>query len=627
MAMLRGMRAAAPIIWIIVFVAFVGGFLVLDTSGLLGSGGLTPTTRVAKVNGHSISYGDWSERLQAAQQQATQGTGRSLTMDETRELEGRVLEEMIMEILLDEEYRRRGITVSDEEIIRAAEMLPHPDLMRSPEMQTDGRFDPEKYRRFLSAPSTRAGGYLVYLENFYRTEVPRRKLLEQIISDVHVTDTEMWNKWREVYDSVQVSYVAFTPEMHPDSIPVPESEVRAFYEENKETFKQRGRANVSLLHVPKVITAADTASARERISTLRAEIAAGNDSTFEIVTRRESDDTRSAPTGGDMPRGVRGQYFGPAFDSAAFALRVGQLSQPVLTPFGFHLIKVMEKKADTIHFRHLLVEVRQSDSVALALDRRADSLASLAGEKTDPRSFDETAAKLALQVRPAMVFEGQPLVHDGKYVPSVSAWAFSGVRPGETSMLFDADEGFWLARLDTLVQEGIPPLNAVRDVIAKRLENKKKLEALRDRAAKLAQAATTSSLESAAAAAGITVQKTPVFSRVSFVQGIGQDNEAIGAAFALSSGSVSVPIMTDDALFVLRVDKRWNADREAWARQRDAQRTLLLQSMQQSKIQSFLRALRESATVVDERKKLNEMGREAAAIQEQQNQQQQRRRQ
>src|SRR6185503_11095528 len=109
------MRSAAKYIWLFIVVAFVGGFLLAETSGLIGRTPLTPTTPVAEVNGHKIFYNAWQQRVQQTMQQQQQ-PGRSLTQDEVRQLENDVLDEMIMQVLLEQEYRRRGISVTDEEL-------------------------------------------------------------------------------------------------------------------------------------------------------------------------------------------------------------------------------------------------------------------------------------------------------------------------------------------------------------------------------------------------------------------------------------------------------------------------------------------------------------------------------
>ena len=141
--MMQSMRASAKYIFWFLLVAFVGAFLFTDASGLLGIGGVTPTTPVAVVNGTDIRYIDWTTRVNQEIQAAQQG-GRSLSQDETRQIENAIFDQMVADVLLEQEYRRRGITVSDEEIRQYARFSPPPWVQNAPDLQTDGRFDPVK---------------------------------------------------------------------------------------------------------------------------------------------------------------------------------------------------------------------------------------------------------------------------------------------------------------------------------------------------------------------------------------------------------------------------------------------------------------------------------------------------
>src|SRR5688572_30484744 len=103
-------------IWIFVFGSFVIGFLLLDTSGLLGLGGatITPSTAVAEVNGTEVPWVTWQNLATNLEQQQTQQSGRSLSLDERNRIEDQAFEQLVGSILLDQEYRRRGISVSDQ---------------------------------------------------------------------------------------------------------------------------------------------------------------------------------------------------------------------------------------------------------------------------------------------------------------------------------------------------------------------------------------------------------------------------------------------------------------------------------------------------------------------------------
>jgi peptidyl-prolyl cis-trans isomerase D len=599
---LQQMRSAAKYIWLFIVVAFVGGFLLVETSGLLGRTPITSTTAVAEVNGRDILYTEWQQRVQQAMQNQQQ-QGRSLTQDEVREIENSVLDEMVSNVLLAEEYERRGISVSEDEIREYARYAPPPFLINNPELQTDGRFDPQKYQRLLASPQARQGGILMALEQYYRTDIPKMKLFDQITDGVYVTDAELWRTWQDERDSAQVSYVVWRPTVDSAAIKaVSDAEARARFESRKKEYDRPGEAKLSVLHIPRRITAADTAATRARLMALRAEIAAG--AKFEDVAKRESNDSISGANGGDLGRGAKGRFV-KEFEDAAYKLRPKEVSAPVLSPFGLHLIRVDEKKGDTLALRHILLRIQQTDSAATATDRLADSLATLAAGSDDRTKFDSAAKKLDLPISTTVAYEGQPAALNGVPVPSASAWAFTGTRVGDISDLFDDDRGYWLVRLDTLIEGGDARYERVasqiRDEIAREKANDKLLPA----AQQFAQAATTSGFDAAAKAAGLVVVKTPTFTRISFVPGLGQFSKVIGAAFGVPVGAVSAPIKDDAGVFVLRGERRVNADRAAFDKDLATLRRQRVEQIKQQRLRLFLEDLRKSAKVVDNRKDIN----------------------
>jgi len=605
------MRSAAKYIWIFIVIVFVGVFLFTETSGLLGRARITTGTVVAKVNGDEIPYTTWVQAAQQRIQQEQEQRGRSLTLDEEGQIRNDVFNQLVQSLLLDQEYKRRGIRVTDEEIVQAAQFSPPPQFMQSPELQTDGRFDLEKYQRFLKSAAARQQGLYFQLENYYRTEIPRAKLYESVASQVFVTDDELWRAYRDQHDSAKVSFVTFDPASVPDSsVAVSDAEISAYYDAHKKELERPGRAVVSILSIPRVVTAADSAAVRAHAVALRDDILKG--AKFEDVAKRESADTVSGANGGFLGRTAKGAYV-PAFETAAYALTPGQISEPVETQFGVHLIKVDEKKGDTIAVRHILLRYQQSDSSASRTDKRADSLAKMAAAQTTPQPFDSAAKALKLKPAQGIAIEGEPLTIAGQYVPSVSAWAFSGVKPGETSDLFDSDNGYVLARLDSVQAGGLPPLSQARDEIKRTLVAEKKLDKLMTKAKEFAAAAAASTLEAAASSRSLTVTTSDAFTRGGFVAGLGRLNEAIGAAFSLPVGVVSNPVRTSDAVAVIRVDRRVEADHAAWEAQKATQRQQVVQGLRQQRIQAFLQQLRTDAKIEDRRKSLAEAARQTAS--------------
>ena len=602
------MRASAKYIWIIIVILFVGGFLLAQTSGLLGRAPVTSTTAVAKVNGEDILATTWYQTTQNLEQEATQRNNQSVTLDERQRLMDQAFDQLVTDALLRQEYRRRGITVTDDEILQAAKFSPPPGLMQSPDLQTDGQFDPAKYQRFLTSPLARQQGLLYQLEQYYRTEIPKEKLFDQVAGDVYVTEDQLWRRYQDQHDSAQVSFVMFEPERISDSaVRVSDDEIRAYYDTHKKLFEKSGTAKVSIIIVPRVVTAADSAAVRAHAVELRTKILGGEK--FEDVARAESADSASAVNGGSLGKGPKGRFVAP-FENAAAALKPGEISQPVLTQFGYHLIRLDARAGDTLTLSHILLRIQQSDSAAARTDRRADSLSRMAASTDQPTKFDSAARVLQIPIIRANVIEGNPLTVNGQYIPSVGSWAFEGARPGETSELFDADDGYYLARLDSLTPGGTQSLDQAKQDIRTYLMRQKKVDALIPQARNFAKVAAASSLESAAKLMGLQVVSTKPFTRVTGVQELAQTPEAVGAAFSLPVNTVSEPIRGTAAVVVERVDKRFPANRADFDKQKAALRQQAMSQLRQQRVQQFLGNLRAVAKIDDRRKQVEASSRQ-----------------
>ncbi len=596
------MRASAKYIWIIIVVLFVGGFLLVQTSGLLGRAPVTTTTTVASVNGEDILFTTWDQTARNLEQQASQSSNQSITLDETQRLRDQAFDQLVTDALLRQEYRRRGITVTDDEILQAARYSPPPQLMQSPDLQTDGQFDPAKYQRFLQSPLAKQEGLLLQLEQYYRTEIPKEKLFDQIANDVYVSDEQLWRRWQDAHDSAQVSFTAFDPDRVPDSaVRVSDDEIRAYYDTHKKLFERPGHATVSIIIIPRAVTAADTAAVRARSLALRARILGGEK--FEDVARAESADSASATNGGSLGSGGKGRFV-PAFETAAYALKPGEISQPVLTQFGYHIIKLDARKGDTLTLHHILLRIQQSDTAAAQTDRRADSLARMAASTDLPAKFDSAARTLRIPVLKAQAIEGNALTVNGRYIPSVGPWAFGGAKPGETSELFDAEDGYYLARLDSLTRGGTLPLDQAKQDIRTYLMRQKKIDALIAPATNYAKVAASSSLESAATLMNMDVIKTKPFTRITGVPELAQLPEAVGAAFSLPLHVVSAPIKASGGVVVERVDSRVQSNRAAFEAQKEALRQQVLQQLRQQRVREFVANLRDVAKIDDKRKQV-----------------------
>ena len=143
-----------------------------------------------------------------------------------------------------------------------------------------------------------------------------------------------------------------------DKVTVSEDEQKKFYDENKDKFKteESVRASHILIGVSDKATAEDKKKAREKAEAIRKRLLAGED--FAAVAKKEST-CPSAPQGGDLGFFSKGQMV-PEFEKAAFALKPGDISDVVETKFGYHIIKVAEKKpAGTVSYDEAKKNIEQ----------------------------------------------------------------------------------------------------------------------------------------------------------------------------------------------------------------------------------------------------------------------------
>ncbi|MDQ2890746.1 MAG: peptidyl-prolyl cis-trans isomerase [Gemmatimonadota bacterium] len=593
------MRSSAKYIWIFVTVAFIGGFLLYESSGLFGSAPITSTTAVATVNGEDILVTTWQQLSSQLEQQRSANTGEQVSLDQQRAIEDQAYNQLVNDALLRQEMRRRGITVTVDELTNAAKYSPPPQLMQSPELQTNGQFDLAKYQRFLASPSAKQSGLLMQLESYYRDEIPKQKLYQQVTSGLWASDAALWMNYRDAHDSAQITYASFTPtDAQIAATPVSDNEVRAYYDAHKKDMTRAGRARVTVASIPRVITASDSAAVRSHIVAIRDSILKG--AKFEDMAKAESADSGSAVRGGDLGKGVKGRFV-PAFETAAASLKPGELSGPVLTQFGYHLIRVDSRNGDTVAMHHILLKIAQSDSNADRTDRKADSLSKMAASAETPDKFNAAVKALGLRTFTADVTEGQPLLEDGASVPSVSAWAFGG-KVGESSDLFDDEHGYYMARLDALTPGGAQSLDVVKNDIHTLLARQKAVQSEGDPARKFAIAASASSITQAGQILNTRTTRSETFTRTSGLPQLPNSGRVVGAAFALPAGTVSEPIVTDGAVYVMTVDRRVEADRKAFDSAKEQLRSQYLNSMQQGRIQEFLNNLRAAANITDRRK-------------------------
>jgi peptidyl-prolyl cis-trans isomerase D len=539
------------------------------------------------VNGEAITYQEWigAYRNLYEQQQKAQ-PGQPITAAVNRQIENAAWDQLVMQKLVNQELRRRDIEVSRSELVQAARFAPPAELMQNELFQTNGQFDIDKYHQFLAAQSDNQ--MLLQLEAYYRDVIPRSKLFYQVTSGTYMTESQMWRLWSDARETARVRYVAIDPEtVVPDaSVSVTPKEIEAYYKSHQDEFRRPASAVVKYLTLDRSPTAADSAAALNRVREVRQAAATGD---FAEVAKAESADSVSGREGGSLGKLRRGQTV-PAFEQTAFSLPVGQVSEPVLTQFGYHIIKVESRTGDEPEVRHILIPVGRSPESEERLLDRADSLETLGGDMP----IEEVAKRMGLYLRQGDLNDSIPFLPAVGQADDAAQWIFRDAEIGEVSTAFETPQVYYMVELVSKTEAGIVPLSEASPTIERTLKAQRKLE----------QAAQQSKLVAAEAGP---------FTRLQFVSGLGRANAAIGTAFGLKPGEVSGVVEAEGALFIIETLEKTEADRKEFDEQKQANRARFTQALAEQRWNQFLEALKESAKIVDNREALRSQSAQANA--------------
>lgn len=598
---LRNVTFIKAMMWIVAG-AFVGLIVFewgADFSGRSAGGPVGDTVGI--VNGQKVSHRMFDQALRNAYQQAK---GEDNADPDLAPLIRQTWDQIVAQILFAQQIEKYNLTVSDTEINFINRNQPA-EWVRSQEFfQTDGQFDPAKYARFLDDPSTYSNPqmkqFVLGAEEAARQALLNQKLQEMVAGGVRVTSSEVRTAYVRQHEKVRVAYAGVEAFAVPDSlVSVSDEEVRAYYEAHGDEFHQDAAVQVAFVSFPKTPSAQDSADTETEIRDFLAEIRDGAD--FADLASNHSDDPGSARQGGDLGFFGRGQMV-KAFEDTAFALEPGQVSNPFRTRFGWHILKVEERKGKgdslRVRARHILLRITPGRNTLDSLRVAAEEFLDLAEEA----GFTAAATEQNLRV------DTSGFITAGGFFPLLGNQtaglvnAFLNASPGRVSPTYETDDGIYIFELVAKRDAGPQPLEEVHGRILAKLKTRKKVDLAAQRLTPvLADARSGKPLKEAAQAHGVRYEETKLFSRTDVLPGVGGRNAFIGTAFRLQPEAVSDIVKTERGAYVLKVLEKQPIDESGFqAAQPELTRQLLTQKRNEVFIAWFT-DLREKAEIEDNR--------------------------
>jgi peptidyl-prolyl cis-trans isomerase D len=563
---------------VLVVLAFIALYIPASNNPANGAG---LSEAVATVEGNDVTVAEFRQAYNRQMEAYRSAYGANMDERLLRQLgiDQRILQQLVEEEIAMAEAGRLGITASDEEVKAR--------ILAIPSFQENGQFiGYERYRQMLQMqnPPIRESDF----EEQVRRSITMEKLQAAVTNWISISDADAEAAFRKRNEKVKLAVVSFPADKFRESVQASDQEVAAWFESHKDDYRVpekrkvkyalidiqsiRDRINVSPQDVqrhyednaqqfstPEQVRAShillktdgkNEAEVRKLAEEIAAKAKAGAD--FAALAKQYSEDESNNTKGGDLDFFGRGQMV-PEFDTAAFALEPGQISDPVKTSFGYHIIKLTEKRAAT---SRPLAEVQAQIEDQIKWERAQEQAQRMADDLTaqlkTPADLDTIAKAQGLMVSESGFFSREEPISGLGLAPAAAEQAFS-LADGAISPAIRTPQGFAFLTVTGKQDAYVPKLEEVQARVREDVLKKKAADAAQQKAMEVAATLKSGNFEAAAKAAGLEVKTTDLIARGAPVGELGVSPAIDAVAFTLPAGAVSDPIATDTGAVVVKV--------------------------------------------------------------------------
>jgi peptidyl-prolyl cis-trans isomerase D len=600
---------------------YIPSFLSDSTPGAAGN------SVVATVDGRDITAAQFRRVYQQQMMQYRQSYGANVDERLLKQLgiDQRIVQQMIQEEASLAEAGRLGITASDAEVRER--------ILSLPAFEENGQFiGDQRYRQLLAMqnPPMRPSDF----EDQVRRGIVAEKLQAAVTGWITVADKDVEAEFHKRNEKVKLAVVTFPADKFREGLTASDDEVAKYFNDHKDQYRigekrkvryvtidqealrakvtvtgqQVERSyndNIQQYSTPEQVRAShilikttgkaeDDEAAKKKAEELLAKVKAGAD--FADLAKKNSQDEGSAAKGGDLDFFPRGQMVAE-FDKVAFELQPGQISDLVKSQFGYHIIKVMDKRPATTK---TLTEVRTQIEDQLKYEQAQSAAQKLADEVSaeikKPADFEKVARARGLQTGETGFFlQDEPIAGIGM-APAVGQTAFS-MKEGEVSEPIRTPQGYAFITVTGRQDAYVPKVDEVKAKVRDDVLKQKAIEKARTTAATVDAALKSGDFNKAAKAAGLEVKTTDLIARGAPIGDAGVSPKLEEVAFALPAGSVSDPIVTENGAAVVKVVERKDPTPDELTKGKDNLRNELLNDRKQKFFGAYMSKARQRMNI------------------------------
>ncbi len=576
----------------------VGGANIIDQ--LLGR--ISPSEAIGAVNGELITPDQFNQAVNA-RVEAVRNSGGEISDQQMEAIREEVWNAFIEERLTAQAIDDLDIRVTDDEIIDHLENNPPIDIQRL--FYANNQFDKDTYHQALNTPGMMDWAPIEsWMREFF---IPRFKLQQYINMSAIVSQEDVKDEFIKRNTDFTISALHVTSESVKDIVSPPtEAEMKQNYQSRLDDFQQDEKRHVSYVSWAKAPNAEDTLRVIEEATSIIAQANSGQDFISLANIHTQDPGNQISPDsgrGGDLGWFGKNQMVG-TFETAAFGAKKGDVVGPVLSQFGYHIIKVedMRKKGDDkeVKARHILLKIEMGQNTRSDYRRKATLFS------YDAQDYGFSAAQDSHLVQSLNANTiGEKDIFLGTLGPFRSAvrWAFNA-EMGATSDPLESNEYYAVFSLDSITPEGVKPFEDAKIQVRAALSRDRENDAAESLAIELKNSVDSGVPFDAIAKDNTSIELIPSDTKKlsgSFVS-LGRSDQITGALLNARNGDLIGPVKTYRGYSIIQVMEISPFDSTSWLAQKDLVRLDLVRQKQNRVYQSWMADMKNDADIVDNRK-------------------------
>ena len=473
MGLITNMRSRMQVVMWTILVLFVTSMAI---GGLVGGASITDIfsgrqgNEVGSLNGKPILFEDFNQLVSNEINRMDQQSGRLISDEEREYIRAVVWERLIADLIIQEQIVENKIVVGDEEVLFQMKNNPPPFLQNSDAFQSFGRFDLEKYLDAVLNPGQIDWKPIEdFMQNVY---LPSYKLQQYITNSAAISSSDVLEDYKKRFLDYKIEVLHVTEKAIDQDFynglltdKPSDDELRNIYNENISEYDQPELRYLKYVKWPITSNATDSLRVKLEAEDLIFRLNDGEDFALLANTYTQDPSNSADPQnlkGGDLGWFNKGQLL-PEFEIASFEAEIGSIIGPILTQYGYHVIKVNDKRIvesnEQVNASHILLTIQPGRGT----ENELKDIASIFALEATEFGFFALADSLGLEIQDSNGLRKESIFVDNFGVGrSAVNFAFNNVE-GSTSDAIKNDNFFGVFFLDKVDKETVISFENVKE--------------------------------------------------------------------------------------------------------------------------------------------------------------------